>query len=244
MLLLPPDIVAFLFEFSDKLFSAAALFHQICYLIQQLKLPAAAPLLCSVFPLPEIDTRLPWIVRLEHFKSVSSAYLVIELTHFSKSELVHVQFAAVNEAGSIDNEVVVVLTVVKVSRHQHLMLWEEFLDELHADVVCLLRCDVIFRTERLDILIESYVVFLLAESHLLLCGIESLRCKERFLSHFGNAIVTADQLDLLVELRLVRSDAVAYEPALRRGSLFALGDILNDSYVFSLSFAIVSSSFS
>ena len=32
--------------------------------------------------------------------------------------------------------------------------------------------------------------------------------------------------------------------ALHRGSLFALGDILNDSYVFSLSFAIVSSSFS
>ena len=56
--------------------------------------------------------------------------------------------------------------------------------------------------------------------------------------------MSADQLDLLVELRLVRSDAVAYEPALRRGSLFALGDILNDSYDFSLSFAIVSSSFS
>ena len=56
--------------------------------------------------------------------------------------------------------------------------------------------------------------------------------------------MSADQLDLLVELRLVRSDAVAYEPALRRGSLFALGDILNDSYVFSLSFAMMSSSFS
>lgn len=61
---------------------------------------------------------------------------------------------------------------------------------------------------------------------------------------FGHAVVAADQLDLLVELRLVRSDAVVYEPALRRGSLFALGDILNDSYDFSLSFAIVSSSFS
>ena len=100
------------------------------------------------------------------------------------------------------------------------------------------------RTERLDILIEPYVVLPLAESHLLLCRIESLRCKERFLSHFGNAIMTADQLDLLGQLRLVRSDAVAYQPALRRGSLFALGDILNDSYVFSLSFAMMSSSFS
>ena len=56
--------------------------------------------------------------------------------------------------------------------------------------------------------------------------------------------MSADQLDLLVELRLVRSDAVAYQSALRRGSLFALGDILNDSYDFSHSFAIVSSSFS
>ena len=84
----------------------------------------------------------------------------------------------------------------------------------------------------------------LAKSHLLLGGIERLGCKKRFLCKLGHTIVTADQLDLLVELRLVRSDAVAYEPALRRGSLFALGDILNDSYVFSLSFAIVSSSFS
>ena len=56
--------------------------------------------------------------------------------------------------------------------------------------------------------------------------------------------MSADQLDLLVELRLVRSDAVAYQSALRRGSLFALGDILNDSYDFSLSFAMMSSSFS
>ena len=244
LLLLPPDIVAFLFEFSDKLFSAAALFHQICYLIQQFKLPAAAPLLCSVFPLPEVDTRLSWIVRLEYFKSVSSAYLIIELTHFRKCEPVHVQLLSVSEAGCIDNKMIVVLSVVKVSRHQHLVLWKELIDELHTDTVCLLGSDVVLRTERLDILIEPYVVLSIAQPHLLLGSIESLGCKERFLSHFGNAIMTADQLDLLVELRLVRSDAVAYEPALRRGSLFALGDILNDSYVFSLSFAIVSSSFS
>ena len=96
----------------------------------------------------------------------------------------------------------------------------------------------------MDVLVEPYVVLSFAQSHLLLGGIERLRCKKRFLCKLGHTIVSADQLDLLVELRLVRSDAVAYEPALRRWSLFALGDILNDSYVFSLSFAIVSSSFS
>ena len=137
-----------------------------------------------------------------------------------------------------------VLTVVKVSRHQHLVLWKELIDELHTDTVCLLGSDVVLRTERLDILIKPYVVPALAKSHLLLCGIESLGCKKRFLCKLGHAVVAADQLDLLVELRLVRSDAVAYEPALRRGSLFALGDILNDSYVFSHSFAMMSSSFS
>ena len=244
LLLLPAYIVAFLFKFSDKLFLCSTLFHQICYLIQQFKLPAVALLLCSVFPLPQVHTRLPWVVRLEHFKSVSDAYLVIELTHFRKRKLVHVQLLTVCKTRCIDNKMIVVLSVVKVSRHQDLVLWKELLDELHTDTVSLLGCDVVLGTERLDILIESDIVFSFAESHLLLGGIESLCGKKRFLCKLGHAVVTADQLDLLVELRLVRSDAVAYEPALRRGSLFALGDILNDSYVFSLSFAIVSSSFS
>ena len=244
LLFLPPDIVAFLFEFSDKLFPAAAGLHQFCYLIQQFKLPAAAPLLRSVFPLPQVDTRLPWVVRLEYFKSVSSAYLVIEPAHLCKRKLVHVQLLTVCEAGCIDNKMIVVLSVVKVSSHQHLVPWKELLDELHTDVVSMLRSDVILWAERLDVLIESYVVLPLAESHLLIGGIERLGCKKRFLCKLGHTVVAADQLDLLVELCLVRSDAVAYEPALRRGSLFALGDILNDSYVFSLSFAIVSSSFS
>lgn len=244
LLLLPPDIVAFFTQAVDKLFPAAAGLHQFCYLIQQFKLPAAAPLLCSVFPLPEVDTRFVRIVRLEHFKSVSDTYLVIEPAHLCKRELVHVQLLSVCEAGCIDNKMIVVLSVVKVSRHKHLVLWKELLDKLHTDTVRLLGSDIILRAERLDVLIKPYVVFPLAESHLLLGGIERLGCKKRFLCKFGHTIMSADQLDLLVELRLVRSDAVAYEPALRRGSLFALGDILNDSYDFSLSFAIVSSSFS
>ena len=124
------------------------------------------------------------------------------------------------------------------------LLPKELLDELHTDTVSLFWRDVILWTERLDVLIKPYVVLALAESHLLLGGIESLGCKKRFLCKLGHTVVAADQLDLLVELCLVRSDAVAYEPALRRGSLFALGDILNDSYVFSLSFAMMSSSFS
>ena len=56
--------------------------------------------------------------------------------------------------------------------------------------------------------------------------------------------MTADQLDLLIELRLVWSHTVIDEPALRRGSLFCFGYILNDSYDFSHSFAMMSSSFS
>ena len=139
---------------------------------------------------------------------------------------------------------IVVLPVVKVSCYEDFVLGKELFDELHTDTVSLLGCDVVLRTERLDILIESYVVLLLAESHLLLGGIESLRCKKRFLCKLGHAVVAADQLDLLVELRLVRSDAVAYQPALRRGSLFCFGYILNDSYDFSHSFAMMSSSFS
>ena len=178
MLLLPPDIVAFLTQAVDKLFPAAAGLHQICYLIQQFKLPAVALLLCSVFSLPEVDARLPWVVRLEYFKSVSSAYLVIELTHFCKRELVHVQLLTVCKTRCVDDEVIVVLSVVKVSRHQHLVLWKELLDKLHTDIVSLLWRDVILWAERLDILIEPYVVLPLAESHLLLCGIESLRCKK------------------------------------------------------------------
>ena len=154
------------------------------------------------------------------------------------------QFAAVSEAGCIDDEVIVVLSVVEVGCYEDFVLGKELLDELHTYTVCLLGSDVVLRAERLDILIEPDVVPALAQLHLLLGGIESLRCKERFLCKFRHAVVTADQLDLLVELRLVRSDAVAYEPALRRGSLFALGDILNDSYVFSLSFAMMSSSLS
>ena len=175
---------------------------------------------------------------------MSSAYLIIELTHFRKRKLVHVQLLSVCKTRCVDDKMIVVLSVVKVSRHQHLVLWKELLDELHTDTVRLLGSDIILRTERLDVLVEPYVVPALAESHLLLGGIESLGRKERFLCKFRHTVVTADQLDLLVELRLVRSDAVVYEPALRRGSLFALGDILNDSYDFSLSFAMMSSSFS
>ena len=108
----------------------------------------------------------------------------------------------------------------------------------------LLGSDVVIWAERLDVLIEPYVVLSFAESHLLLGGIESLGCKKGFLCKLRHAVVAADQLDLLVELRLVRSDAVVYEPALRRRSLFCFWYVLNDSYDFSHSFAIVSSSLS
>ena len=154
------------------------------------------------------------------------------------------QFAAVNEAGSIDNEVVVVLTVIEVSCHEDFVLGKELFDELHSNTVSLFWRDVILWAERLDILIEPYVVLALAKSHLLLGGIKSLRCKKRFLRKLWHTVVTADQLDLLIELRLVWSHTVIDEPALRRGSLFALGDILKDSYDFSHSFAITTKSFS
>ena len=201
-------------------------------------------MLCPVLPLTKVNTRLSWVVRLENFQAVSDTYLVIEPAHLCKRELVHVQLLTVCKTRCVDDEVIVVLSVVKVSCHEDFVLWKELLDELHTDTVSLLGSDIVLRAERLDVLIKPYVVLPLDESHLLLGGIESLGCKKRFLCKLGHTVVAADQLDLLVELRLVRSDAVVYEPALRRGSLFALGDILNDSYVFSLSFAIVSSSFS
>ena len=154
------------------------------------------------------------------------------------------QLAAVDKAGCVDDKVVMVLSVVEVSCYEDFVLGKKLFDELHTDTVSLLGCDVILWTERLDILIEPDVVLALAESHLLLGGIESLGCKERFLCKLGNTVMTTDQLDLLVELRLVRTHTVIDEPALGRGCLFGLGYVLNDSYDFSHSFAMISSSFS
>ena len=91
------------------------------------------------------------------------------------------KLSSVCKTRCIDDKMIVVLSVVEVSCYEDFVLGKELSYELHSYAVSLLGSDIILRAERLDVLIKPNVVFPLAESHLLLCGIESLRCKERFL---------------------------------------------------------------
>ncbi len=161
---------------------------------------------------------------------MSKADLVIELPHIGKGMLVHVQLGAVLEARGVDDEVVVQLIVVEVGGYNDFVLREELPDELHPNLVSLLRCELVLRAEGLDILIEQDVILPLCDVLFLLGFVERLRCKKGFQCHFRHTVMSADKLHPFIQICFVRTHTVFQQPFQRRGCLLAFGYILNDSY--------------
>ena len=207
MVFLPPDIVALLSQFLYEFLFRAAGFHKVCYHKQQIKLPALTFLLCHVLPLSEVHARLGRVVRLEDTQPVSQTYFIVKLPHIGEGVLVHMELVAVLEACGVDNKVVVQLIVVEVSGDDDLVV-----------------------REGLNVLIEQHVVLALGDVLFLLGFVERLRCEEGFVSHLRDAVVSADELDLLVQICFVRAHTVFQQTVLRRGCLFALRNILKYSY--------------
>ena len=230
MVFLPPDIVALLSQFLYEFLFRAAGFHKVCYHKQQIKLPALTFLLCHVLPLSEVHARLGRVVRLEDTQPVSQTYFIVKLPHIGEGVLVHMELVAVLEACGVDNKVVVQLIVVEVSGDDDLVVREILPDELHPYCVSMLRRELILRAEGLNVLIEQHVVLALGDVLFLLGFVERLRCEEGFVSHLRDAVVSADELDLLVQICFVRAHTVFQQTVLRRGCLFALRNILKYSY--------------
>ena len=57
------------------------------------------------------------------------------------------QLFAVNEAGGVDDKMIVQLVIVAVGGYNYLMLRKKISDELHPDLVSLFGCELVLRAE-------------------------------------------------------------------------------------------------
>lgn len=153
-LLRPAHAVAFHAQQRDKALPALGNTHRVVDGDREAELPALALVRRTVLARGHRFARFR--LRFEHGKSVLRADLIAAFPQSFERIWVLPQLVTRLAAHRIDDEMRVQMRRVDVRRDEHFVSRPRFCRELQRDTVCLFRCDLLPRRERLHILIKVH----------------------------------------------------------------------------------------